>query len=103
MVKIIQQSLKELNVLCRKYHVKELYLFGSAADGDFNQATSDLDFVVTFDENIQPEDFAENYFSFLDALELLFGRQVDLLSYRALKNQVMIDEIEQTKIPLYAA
>lgn len=103
MIEIIQQKRNELEALCNKCHVKELYLFGSAAKGNFNYKSSDLDMVVTFSEGLSPVDFANNYFALLDGLENILNREVDLLSFRALKNQVMIQEIEQTKIPLYAA
>ncbi|MBN4077575.1 nucleotidyltransferase domain-containing protein [bacterium AH-315-C20] len=103
MIEIIKERLDEVKSLCAEHHVKELYLFGSSANGNFDQKTSDLDLVVNFTEEVSPEDFAENYFSLLEGLERLFERKVDLLSYRALKNEVIIQQIEQTKIPLYAA
>jgi len=103
MIEIIQQKRNELEALCNKCRVKELYLFGSAATGNFDQKSSDLDMVVTFSEGMTPVEFSSNYFQLLEGLEDLFGKEVDLLSFRALKNQVIIQEIEQTKIPLYAA
>jgi uncharacterized protein len=103
MIEIIQQKRNELEALCNKCHVKELYLFGSAAKVGFDQKSSDLDMVVTFSDGLAPVDFASNYFALLEGLENIFNREVDLLSFRSLKNQVMIQEIEQTKIPLYAA
>lgn len=36
--------------VCRRFHVRELDLFGSAVDGRFDPARSDLDFLVAFDE-----------------------------------------------------
>jgi len=36
---------------CRQFRVQRPYLFGSAADGDFDFTRSDLDFLVAFDEN----------------------------------------------------
>ncbi|MGK7389518.1 MAG: nucleotidyltransferase family protein, partial [Candidatus Cyclobacteriaceae bacterium M2_1C_046] len=39
---------EQLKQLCKKYNVKELYLFGSATTDDFS-ADSDLDFIVKFD------------------------------------------------------
>ena len=99
----IKHKINELKGLCEQHHVKELYLFGSAAKGNFDAQNSDIDLVVNFSENITPENFAENYFSFLEALEKLFNKDIDLLSYRALKNEILIQQVEQTKVPLYAA
>ena len=36
MLDLIEQNRSELDELCRKYHVKTLELFGSAADGGFD-------------------------------------------------------------------
>jgi predicted nucleotidyltransferase len=41
---------QELTSLCRRYHVRRLELFGSAAAGAFDSATSDLDFLVELED-----------------------------------------------------
>ena len=102
-IQLISENKSKLSELCKAHFVKVLFLFGSAAKGDFEEGTSDLDFVVEFDPTLAPLDFADNYFSLLDSLKELFGTEVDLVSYRALKNQVIINEIESSKIELYAA
>lgn len=103
MIQLVKTHIDDLKQLCKKYAVQELYLFGSAAKDDFNEQLSDLDFVVRFSDKLEPVDFADHYFSLLEDLSKLFGKKIDLLSYRALKNEVIIREIEQTKVPLYAA
>jgi predicted nucleotidyltransferase len=103
MIDLIKDNIKDLETICEKHMVKSLYLFGSAAKNEFNPKKSDLDFVVEFNKNINPIDFADNFFSLLDALKDLFKTDIDLLSYRALKNQIMIAEIENSKVQLYAA
>lgn len=40
---------------CRQFRVQRLYLFGSAADGDFDFARSDLDFLVAFPDRAGSE------------------------------------------------
>ena len=40
---------EELPALCRRFHVRRLDLFGSAARGDFDPESSDIDFLVEFD------------------------------------------------------
>ena len=45
-IPLIAQHSDELTELCRRYHVKRLDVFGSAAVGDFNPDTSDIDFLV---------------------------------------------------------
>jgi uncharacterized protein len=52
----LEQHRERLAELCRRYGVRRLELFGSAARGQFDPATSDLDFLVLFhrDANADP-------------------------------------------------
>jgi hypothetical protein len=45
MLEIIEDNRAELERLCRRFHVRRLDLFGSAATGGFAPETSDLDFL----------------------------------------------------------
>ena len=45
---IVTEHLDDIGALCRRYGVRRLDLFGSAATGAFDPATSDLDFVAAF-------------------------------------------------------
>ena len=54
MVDEISQHKADLWLLCQRYGVSRLDLFGSAATGAFNPATSDYDFVATFTDSDQP-------------------------------------------------
>ncbi|MEO5375690.1 MAG: nucleotidyltransferase domain-containing protein [Alphaproteobacteria bacterium] len=74
-----------IDALCRRYHVRRLDLFGSAATGHFDQNLSDLDFLVEF-EPLEPAVYADSYFGFLEELTSLFGRSVDLVTEAALAN-----------------
>ncbi|MGH7065928.1 MAG: nucleotidyltransferase domain-containing protein [Stellaceae bacterium] len=75
----------ELAALCRRFHVRRLDLFGSAARGDFNPATSDVDFLVEFDRAAAQRPF-DGYCGLKEALEELFGRSVDLVEAAAVRN-----------------
>ncbi|CAN5254682.1 hypothetical protein BH23BAC1_BH23BAC1_16460 [soil metagenome] len=103
MIKLVENKKEELQQICKHHQVSKLYLFGSAAKGNFDPVKSDLDMVVEFSSSVAPVDYALNYFSFLEALEDLFNKKVELISFKALKNAVMIQEIEKSKIQLYAA
>ncbi|MCX6704577.1 MAG: nucleotidyltransferase domain-containing protein [Candidatus Woesebacteria bacterium] len=61
MVKLIDEHREELIDLCRKYYVKKLEVFGSAATGEFGQS-SDIDFLVEFDSEANPHRFDNFYF-----------------------------------------
>ena len=103
MIDLVANKKNELKEICENHKVAELYLFGSAATDEFNEHKSDLDFAVKFSSSIDPVDFAENYFSFLDQLTDLFGKRIDLLSYSRIRNPVIKEAVENSKVQLYAA
>jgi predicted nucleotidyltransferase len=88
--------------LCRKYSVKRLRLFGSAAQGAFDPGSSDLDFLVEFDPPVGMNAFHQFIDLKLD-LEDLFRRHVDLVTWRAVKDPFFRQRAEETAIDLYAA
>jgi predicted nucleotidyltransferase len=88
--------------LCVKHRVKRLELFGSAAAGTFNSASSDLDFLVEF-QPLGPGEHADAYFGLLADLEDLFRRPVDLVMPRAIRNRYFLEGINRSREVLYAA
>ena len=101
MLKLIENIEKELQVLCVKYDVKTMYLYGSATTDHFNDS-SDIDILISFKE-LSVEQYTDNYFELHEKLEELFGRKVDLLTERSLSNPYFIKSVEETKHLLYAA
>lgn len=101
---IIEQHKHALIELCKKHHVKTLYVFGSALRNDFSE-DSDVDFLVLFDREIleNPIDFGNNYWAFLASLEKEFKRKIDLVIEEGLKNRFFIMELNLTKQMIYAA
>jgi predicted nucleotidyltransferase len=93
---------QELTSLCRRYHVRRLELFGSAAAGAFDSATSDLDFLVEFEELDLPA-FADAYFGLQESLAALYQRPVDLVIPAAVHNPYFLRSIERNRALLYAA
>jgi len=92
----------ELEDLCRRYHVRRLELFGSAASGEFNPDTGDLDFLVTFEE-LEPGVYADAYLGFYESLTALFSRRIDLVSASAITNPYFLESIQRSRETLYAA
>jgi predicted nucleotidyltransferase len=103
MLKIDSKNMETLKSLCSKHNVERLFLFGSALRDDFNEQSSDLDFVVHFSDLIGIDRYAKNYFAFQFGLEDLFQRKIDLITPKELKNPILIQEIESSKKELYAA
>lgn len=87
--------------LCRRWQIRTLAVFGSAARGNLREE-SDVDFVVTFDEGAQ--------WSLLDhvrteqEMEALLGRPVDMVTSKALArsaNDLLRREIARSSQTLY--
>lgn len=92
-----------LSAICRRFRVRRLDLFGSAATGaGFEPARSDLDFLVSF-EPMAPGAYADAYFGLLAALENLSGRSVDLVTEVALENPYLRRRVEEERRPLFMA
>ena len=102
MISLIEHRRPEVSALCRQYGVQSLDVFGSAADGAFDPARSDIDFLVTFGAEDRSNLF-NRYFGLQESLEQLFGRKVDLVSTAGLSNPYFIASINRSRQPLYAA
>ena len=98
-MKLITLNIKTIKELCAKYHVKSLFAFGSVTRDDFSDE-SDIDFVVDFDEN-DPFEYTNLYFQLKDKLEKLLKREIDLIEYRAIKNNYFRKEIDENKVLIY--
>ena len=99
---LIEKNMSNIIALCKRHHVESISLFGSTAR-DAMLANSDIDFLVQFSEEIDVLDYADNYFSLQEELEKLLGRKIDLVSRKSLKNPILIQEIDRSKVELYAA
>ena len=99
---LLEQHRGEIESLCRKYGIKRLELFGSAARSDFNDRDSDFDFFYEFDSS-DWRGMADRFFGLLEDLQRLLGRRVDLVSLRAARNPYFLESAARDKITLYAA
>jgi predicted nucleotidyltransferase len=86
--------------LCQRFRVERLYLFGSAADERFDSKRSDLDFLVTLQDQ-PPGEYADNYLGLAHALEELFGRPVDLVTERSIRNPYFRETVFAARQLLY--
>lgn len=99
---VIESKRQELEALCKKYRVKRLYVFGSAVYGDFDPDKSDLDFLVEF-LPLRPAAHGDAFLELITELEDLFGRHVDLVERKSIRNRYFRREVESTKATVYAA
>ena len=102
MNQLVERKLDDLTRLCEKFRVKRLDLFGSAVSDEFDPETSDLDFLVSLQE-MDFGEYADAYFGLLQGLQELFDRHIDLVMDSAIKNPYFRQELEKTRMLLYAA
>ncbi len=103
MIELLEQKSSELIALCQKYGVRRLEVFGSAACHDeFDPERSDLDFLVDF-EPTDAKGPADQYFGLWEDLKELFGRDVDLVTVRSMRNPYFIKAVNETRQLLYAS
>ncbi|MBS9524993.1 nucleotidyltransferase domain-containing protein [Litoribacter ruber] len=81
--------------------IKRLYAFGSAIDLDKFRDNSDIDFLISFEEELTPEEYSDNYFQLQYKLRNLFKRELDIVTERSLSNPYFIESINKHKILLY--
>jgi len=97
---LITHKIKDIQNICSELGVNKLYVFGSAATGDFNK-DSDIDFLVFFDKDLSIDQYTENYFDLHYRLRELFDREIDIVTERSLSNPYFIKSIEKTKELIY--
>jgi predicted nucleotidyltransferase len=102
MISLFTRRRAEVEALCRRYHVRRLELFGSAACGQDRPNESDLDFLVEFDP-LPQGGYADAYFGLLEGLQSLSGRPVDLVIGSAIKNPYFRESVEHTTALLYGS
>ncbi len=102
MYRITDEHRVRIAELCRRFRVRRLDLFGSAARDDFEEARSDVDFLVEFlDESVGPG--LDAYFGLKEGLEALVGRPVDLVMPEAVTNPYVRADIARHRTTVYAA
>ena len=102
MIPLITQHSDDIAEICRRHHVKRLEVFGSAAVGDFNPDTSDIDFLVEFDDSDEFLLFQIRR-DLTQELESLFNRSVDLVSFANFENPYFRTSVESTREPIFEA
>ncbi len=99
MNKLLENNLEQIKQYCREYDVERLHAFGSITSGHFT-ATSDIDLLIKF-KNIPFDKYADNYFKLHELFEMIFERQVDLVTENSLANPYFIKKVNRTKALLY--
>jgi len=99
----IEQRRTEIAMICRRYDVRRLEVFGSAARGaDFDPLKSDADFLVDFksEKDLHP---LTQFFGLASDLEILLGRKIDLVESGTINNPFILASIDRAREIVYAS
>lgn len=99
---ILSNKKNELKRICQLLNIKRLYAFCSVVKGEFRE-DSDIDFLISFVEDLSPEEYADNYFSLHYKLRELFNRDIDIVTERTLSNPYFIESVNESKELIYEA
>ena len=98
--KALDEYIDQIRLICLQNNVNSLFAFGSVTNPNFNDS-SDIDLLIEIKEK-DPFSYADNYFNTKFQIENLLKRKIDLLEEKAIKNPFFKDEIDKTKILIYA-
>ncbi len=102
MVALINDTMVAIRALGPPPHLRSFYLVGSATKEDRFNDESDVDFLYKFrKEDIDLNDYADNYFDLLFELQDMLNRKVDLVAEEMMKNPYFIDSINKSKQLIY--
>lgn len=96
---IIELNRQNIIDICQKHKVKTLAVFGSVLTDRFRD-DSHIDFVVDFTD-VDERDYADNYLEMQESLQNLFGREIDLLENKAIRNSILLQTINDSKQVIY--
>lgn len=90
----------QIEAFCQRWKIREFSLFGSVLRDDF-RPDSDVDVLVSIEENsgLGLWDLT----TMVDELEAIFGRKVDLVEEKGLRNPFRRHAILNSKEVVYAA
>lgn len=94
----IQLPEAQIAEICRKYKVREMAVFGSAARGDLGPS-SDIDILVDLEPDAH---LGWEFFGIAEELQAVLGRRVDLGERSALKPRIRSSALRDS-IVIYAA
>lgn len=102
MLPMIAERRPEIAALCRRFGVRRLAVFGSAARGrDFDPQRSDVDFVVAFEQTGGAS--FEQFLALRDALAAAVGRPVDLVMEDSIRNPFIRAGMERSAETVYGS
>lgn len=97
---VLKDKLPEVIQTLKSHRVRKAYAFGSVCTNKFN-SKSDIDFLIDFEEGLDPLEQGEHWWSILEKLEIILGRDIDLVSEKSLRNPYFIEELLEKRQLIY--
>ena len=99
---LIDQNIETIQSICRAYHIKELYLFGSMARVE-EGPVGDIDFPVVFDKTVgSAVQEMKHRLNLQNESGKLLNRNIDLVQPETLQNRYLGYFINKEKELVYA-
>jgi predicted nucleotidyltransferase len=102
MQQLLEKRKKELIAICQALSIKRIYAFGSVVSERFTE-DSDIDFLISFADNLTVDEYTKNYFTLHYKLRELFNREIDIVTEKTLSNPYFIESINESKQLIYEA
>ncbi len=101
MIPLITDNLDKIAALCREYRIQSLAVFGSAVTATDNEDANDIDLICDLGE--YDRGVARRFIGFAEALEGLFGKDVDLMTEEQIQNPYFRYSVNQSRTTIYEA
>ena len=96
----LAEKLPEVQRLFKEHKIKRAYAFGSVVTDKFNDE-SDVDFLINYDDDLDPADRGELLISLDFKLQDFLKREVDVVTEKYLRNPYLIESINKSKELIY--
>ncbi|MDB5158198.1 MAG: putative nucleotidyltransferase [Mucilaginibacter sp.] len=96
MQNIIKADISTIQQIMREHSVVSAFAFGSVLS-DKMHPESDIDFLITFKQGMDYQEYGNNYFKLMYALQDFFKRDVDLVAAETVTNPYLLQSIDNNK------
>ena len=102
-LELLEEKKGEIVSLCERFGVRRLRVFGSALTDEWDEARSDIDFLVEYNPESRKLHPLDRLVGLQLALEDLLARRVDVVNMDVARNQHFRKYAERLTQELYAA
>lgn len=98
----LQSHLPEIKAKCLFHDVSKLYAFGSVVDGRFNYGTSDIDFLIEFEnESFTKQEISRKILLLWIDFQEILNSKVDIILNKNIKGRYFKKYLELYKVLIF--